>query len=70
MVGAREVVRPHILNQQLDIGVPIVDVLLNGVTDMKRQHLLDMRIIRVHSESNGMNGRTGMATYQLQLQVL
>ena len=70
MAWAREVIRPHILDQQLDIGISIVDILLNGVTDMKGQHLLDMRIIGMHAEGDGMNRRARLSPNQFQLQML
>ena len=41
---------------QLDRGVAVVGVLLHRVADVERLHTLDMVVVPVHAESDGVHG--------------
>lgn len=43
-----------VLHHQLQRRVAVVGVLLDGVADIERLHVLDMRIVLVHAESNAV----------------
>ena len=45
-----------VFNHQLDRGVAVVGVLLHRVTDVERLHTLDMVVVPVHAESDGVHG--------------
>ena len=43
-----------VLHHQLQRRVAVVGVLLDGVADIERLHVLDMRIVLVHAECNAV----------------
>lgn len=45
-----------VFDHQLDRGVAVVGVLLHRVADVERLHTLDMVVVPVHAESDGVHG--------------
>jgi len=45
-----------VLHHQLQRRVAVVGVLLHRVTDVERLHTLDMVVVPVHAESDGVHG--------------
>ena len=45
-----------VFDHQLDRGVAVVGILLHRVADVERLHTLDMVVVPVHAESDGVHG--------------
>ena len=59
-----------VFDHQLDRGVAVVGVLLHRVTDVERLHTLDMVVVPVHAESDGVHGGALVSVDQFQLEML
>ena len=53
---AKNIVGFDVFDHQLDRGVAVVGVLLHRVADVERLHTLDMVVVPVHAESDGVHG--------------
>ena len=58
-----------VLHHELQRRVAVVGVLLDGVADIERFHVLDMRIVLAHTESNAMYRCVRLVVDQFQFDV-